>query len=153
MQDRMGGGRKSKRVIDDYSESASEGEPGYTYSLMPDTKSPFSCCCICYRYLLDTCMILALAPFVINCFIEATIILVKFNWKYITWGRSIIAILAVSMWLGLAAFGILCCIAVVKKGVFTRRLRQKRNDHIDAEHQRDNSRTDVTPSERDGSMA
>ncbi|CAB9499341.1 expressed unknown protein [Seminavis robusta] len=123
--------RREKEEHDDSDDN--EDEQAYTYTLMPDTKSPFSCCCICYRYLLDICMVLALAPFVVNCILEAIIHLITFDWKNITWGKSILAILAVSIWFGLAAFGVLCCIAVMRKGVFTRRLRQKRKDEDEAE--------------------
>jgi hypothetical protein len=147
----MGEGRKKKRAKDEY-DSDTEEELNYTYSLMPDNKAPFSCCCICYRYLLDTCMVLALAPFVINCFIEAIIFLIKFDWKNITWGRSIIAILAVSMWLALAAFGMVCCLAVMARGVFTRRLRQKRKQQDKAE-QIARSQPDLSSEVREDNMA
>jgi hypothetical protein len=149
----MGLGRKSKRAKEEF-DSDPEEDPDNPYSLMTDAKSPSSCCCICYRYLLDTCMILALAPFVINCFIEASIILMKFEWENIAWGRSIIAVLAVSMWLGLAAFGILCCVAVMRRGVFTRRLRQKRKGQDqDKAEQIARSQSDISTEVREDSMA
>ena len=118
--------RTSRRYEEDLTDTEDEGQN--TYSLLPDTKSPFSCCCIFYRYLLDICLVLALSPFVFNCFLEATIYLIKFDWGAITWGKGILAFLVVTLWVSMAVFGILCCIAVMRKGVFTRRIRQKRKD-------------------------
>lgn len=123
---------KSRKRKEEF-ETDSEDENPYTYTLMPDTKSPFSCCCICYRYLLDIMLILALSPFIVNCFVEAVIYLVKFDWGDITGGKAIFGIVVVSMWLSIGIFGILCCIAVIRKGVFTRRIRQRRKDGADIE--------------------
>ena len=123
----MGRSRRYRREVEE-TDSEAEDSPSYTYTLMPDTKSPFSCCCICYRYLLDACLILALSPFIINCGIEAIIYLITFDWNNITWGKAILGIFVVSLWLSVAIFGIVCCVAVMRKGVFTRRLRQKRKD-------------------------
>lgn len=113
-----------------YKEAGVEDENANAYSLLPDTKSPFSCCCICYRYLLDFCLVLAMTPFVINCFLEATIYLIKFDYQGVTWGKGILAFFVVSLWVSIAVFGIFCCVAVVRKGVFTRRIRQKKKDNL-----------------------
>ena len=128
----MGRSRRYRREEEE-SDTEDEDSRSYYYTLMPDTKSPFSCCCICYRYLLDACLILALSPFIVNCLIEAVIYLIKFDWRNITWGSAILAIFVVSLWLSVAVFGILCCVSVARKGVFTRRLRQRRKDDAEAE--------------------
>lgn len=109
---------------------AVEKEDDNAYSLLPDTKSTFSYCCICYRYLLDLCLVLAMAPFVINCFLEAIIYLIKFDYQSVTWGKGIWAFIVVSLWISIAVFGVFCCLAVVRKGVFTRRIRQRKKDNL-----------------------
>jgi len=121
----MGKSHKASRRSHNRSRKKEPDEDESAYSLLPDTTSPFSCCCVFYRYLLDFCLVLALSPFVINCFVEAIIFIIKFQWDSITWGKGVLAFLVLFVWLGLAVFGILCCIAVIRKGVFTRRLRQK----------------------------
>lgn len=128
----MGRSRRYRREEEE-SDTEDGDSPSYTYTLMPDTKSPFSCCCICYRYLLDGCLVLALSPFIINCCIEALIYLIQFDWNNITWGKAILGVFVVSLWMSVAIFGIVCCIAVMRKGVFTRRLRQKRKDGVEAD--------------------
>ena len=117
-----------------YKKAGMEDEDSNAYSLLPDTKSPFSCCCVCYRYLLDFCLVLAMAPFVINCFLEAIIYLIKFDYQGVTWGKGILAFFVLSLWISIAVFGIFCCVAVVRKGVFTRRIRQKKKDNLLAEN-------------------
>jgi hypothetical protein len=108
------------------------------YDLMPATQvSPFSCCCICYRYLLDICLVLALSPFVANCFVEAVIYMINFDWSDITWGTALLGFVILSLWISIGVFGILCCVAVVRKGVFTRRLRQKQRQSKLAEESLD----------------
>jgi len=99
-----------------------------SYSLVEDNNSAWSFCCICYRYLLDICLVLALSPFVVNCGIEAIIYLINFDYADLTWGRALLGLFVVSLWLTLVVFGVLCCIAIIKKGVFTRRLRQKQRN-------------------------
>ena len=120
-------GRRSRRVDEEEDDVTSDDESGPSrdgYALMTD-QTPFSCCCIVYRYLLDTCLVLALSPFVVNCFVEAGIYLINFDWGDITWGKAILGILVLALWISIGVFGTLCCIAIVRKGVFTRRLRKK----------------------------
>ena len=138
----MGRHHRRSRPEDDDTDADTNDEAPYTNTLMPDTTSPFSCCCICYRYLLDVCLVLALSPFVINCFLEAIIYLVKFEWESISWGSAILAIIVVTLWTSMALFGVLCCISVVRKGVFTRRLRQKRKDLDDADFGKEQEEAD-----------
>ena len=129
----MGRSRRYRREEEE-SDTDDDTRSAHYYTLMPDTKSPFSCCCICYRYLLDACLVLALSPFIVNCCIEAVIYLINFKWNELTWGKAILALFVVSMWMSVAVFGVLCCVSVIRKGVFTRRIRQRRKD--DAEAQR-----------------
>ena len=123
----MGKHRKSssKRHRDSHQRDDVD-ENANAYSLLPDTQSPFSCCCICYRYLLDLCLVLAMTPFIINCFLEAVIYLIKFDYQSITWGKGIWAFIVVFVWVSIAVFCIFCCVAVVRKGVLPGAFDKKR---------------------------